>query len=192
MPLTEPVVIALSALAVLGQLILVGLACLWILSRFWPAARDSLTWLREGLSGMEQWLAFAVALVATSGSLFFSEYSKFIPCHLCWLQRYAMYPLIILIPAAMLIKKRWALIAVLPLPVIGAGIAIYHRYIEIFPEAGSQQCRAGGGCAVNWLQNIAPLAYITVPTLALTAFGLIIAMLLFAIFPVKSEQTSEE
>lgn len=189
MPLTQPVVIALSALAILGQLSLIGLFSLWVLSLFWPAAKDSLTWLREGLSGMDKWLAFAVALLATSGSLFFSEYSNFIPCHLCWLQRYAMYPLVILIPLAILSKKRWALIAILPVPIIGAGIAIYHRYIELFPEAGSQQCKAGGGCATNWLQNLAPLSYITIPTLALTAFGLIIAMLLMAIFPPQAQET---
>ena len=41
-------------------------------------------------------LAFLVSLVATLGSLFFSEIMHFIPCSLCWYQRIFMYPLVLL------------------------------------------------------------------------------------------------
>ena len=182
----------LSILAVLGQITLVSLIGLWLLGRIWPEAQRVLKWLREGLAGTEIWLAFAIALTATAGSLFFSEYSNFIPCHLCWLQRYAMYPLTILLPLAAVIKKRALTAGLLIIPLAGLGISVYHRYIELNPAAGSQQCKAGGGCATNWLQNLAPLEYLTIPTLALTAFGLIIALMLMAIFPVQTSQETEK
>jgi len=37
--------------------------------------------------------AWLVSVVATLGSLYFSEISGFIPCELCWYQRILMYPL---------------------------------------------------------------------------------------------------
>ena len=36
------------------------------------------------IEGYELWLAFAVAAIATGGSLFFSEIAHFVPCELCW------------------------------------------------------------------------------------------------------------
>ena len=39
-------------------------------------------------------MAFLVALLATLGSLYFSEVAHFEPCRLCWYQRIAMYPLV--------------------------------------------------------------------------------------------------
>ena len=41
-------------------------------------------------------LAFLISVVATFGSLFFSEIMNFIPCSLCWYQRIFMYPLVFL------------------------------------------------------------------------------------------------
>ena len=34
------------------------------------------------------------AAVCLAGSLYFSEVAHFPPCHLCWLQRFCMYPLV--------------------------------------------------------------------------------------------------
>jgi thiol-disulfide isomerase/thioredoxin len=42
-------------------------------------------------------LATAVALVATVGSLYLSEVAGFPPCRLCWFQRIAMYPLVVVL-----------------------------------------------------------------------------------------------
>ncbi|MEX2556105.1 MAG: universal stress protein [Actinomycetota bacterium] len=38
-------------------------------------------------------LAWAVALVATTGSLYYSEVAGYVPCTICWYQRVAMYPM---------------------------------------------------------------------------------------------------
>ncbi len=46
---------------------------------------------------MRLYLAWFVAVLATVGSLFFSEVMKLPPCVLCWYQRIAMYPLTIIL-----------------------------------------------------------------------------------------------
>ena len=43
------------------------------------------------------WFAWIVALVATIGSLIYSEVIHFPPCRLCWFQRIAMYPMAIVL-----------------------------------------------------------------------------------------------
>src|SRR5258705_13166689 len=48
--------------------------------------------------------AFLISLVATLGSLFYSQIAGFTPCDLCWFQRIFMYPLVVLLGLA-LIKK---------------------------------------------------------------------------------------
>ena len=55
-------------------------------------------------------LAAVVAVVATAGSLYFSEVADFVPCRLCWFQRICMYPLVaVLVVGAMLRDRnaRW-------------------------------------------------------------------------------------
>lgn len=48
--------------------------------------------------------AWAISLIATSGSLYLSEIMKYEPCILCWYQRIFMYPLVIILAVA-IIKK---------------------------------------------------------------------------------------
>lgn len=46
------------------------------------------------------YFAWIVSMIATLGSLFFSEILGFIPCELCWYQRIMMYPLCIILGIA--------------------------------------------------------------------------------------------
>ena len=43
------------------------------------------------------YFSWVVALIATLGSLYFSEIKQFIPCELCWYQRIFMYPLVLIL-----------------------------------------------------------------------------------------------
>jgi len=67
----------------------------------------------------------------------------------------------------------------LPLAVTGAAIAAWHVYVENNPEAETGLCTAGAGvsCTTEWISE---LGYITIPTLALTAFAAIAALVLLA------------
>jgi disulfide bond formation protein DsbB len=67
----------------------------------------------------------------------------------------------------------------LPLPIVGAGISIYHLLVENGVVAQAKGCliSAPGGCATKWIDRF---GYMTIPTLALTAFVLLIGFLALA------------
>ena len=189
-PLTEPFIQIISGFAIVGQAFLLAMVVLAVTAIFFAPSRRALDWLRVGLKGSELWIAFVLALLATGGSLFLSEYAGFIPCKLCWYQRYAMYPLVPILLLAAIFKQRLITGLAMAVAVAGAGVAAWHRYVEINPSLESQGCKTsgGGGCATNWLFGLAPLDYITVPTLALTAFALIIFFLLLALLPPRGQE----
>jgi len=119
-------------------------------------------------------LAFLVALVATSGSLFYSEYAKFTPCLLCWLQQIFMYPLVVLFAIAVSKKDDKIFTYTLPLAVIGWFISLYHNYIS-YRVIGSVACRIGESCVTPY---VCDFGYITIPMMAFIAFSLIIILAL--------------
>src|SRR5689334_11906054 len=175
---TDAVSAALAGLAIAVQVIVVAIALLALVGLVVPAARRPIRALRETVTGGELWIAWVFALVATLGSLFFSEFSHFIPCRLCWFQRIAMYPMaVILLIGAIRRDFRGAALYVLPLPVLGAAVSIYHIYIESRPEAETAGCTIGAPCSTKWMDKF---GYVTIPTLALTAFAAIFILLVFA------------
>src|SRR3954471_15128296 len=172
---TDAVSTALAAAAIVIQVIVAIVVIVAVVAIWSPRARRLLAEARDSLLGTEVWLAWTFALVATAGSLFFSEVSQFIPCRLCWFQRIGMYPLAaILLIAAVRRDYRGAALYGLPLAVFGALVSIYHIYIEHHPEAETASCKIGAPCATKWIDK---LGYVTIPTLALTAFLAIIVLL---------------
>ena len=81
------------------------------------------------------YLAFLQALIATLGSLFFSEILKFPPCVLCWYQRIAMYPLVLILAMGILKKDKNLPLYVLPLSIIGMLIGVYHNLLRRWADA---------------------------------------------------------
>jgi disulfide bond formation protein DsbB len=174
---THDTIVVLAALGVAGQvlaavLLVIGLA--WLVGLRGPA-----DWLKRFLEGYELWVAFLVAAIATGGSLFFSEVAHFVPCELCWYQRICMYPLSIITVLAALADDRHAARYLLPLPLVGAGVSVYHLLVENGVIAQQQSCliSAPGGCATKWIEEF---GYVTIPVLALTGFALAFAFLLLA------------
>src|SRR6516225_3022580 len=92
--LVRSIVVGLAALGAAGQAIIALLLVAALLSVVGRPAL--LAFVRRLISGYEHWLAFLVAALATTGSLFFSEVAHFTPCALCWYERICMYPLAIL------------------------------------------------------------------------------------------------
>ena len=178
--MTHDVIVLLAVLGVVGQVLFVILLAIGLLGLF--GIGGPLTQLRLWLEGYELWLAFLVAAVATGGSLFVSEIAHFIPCELCWYQRICMYPLSITTLLAALADDRRAARYLLPLPLVGAGVSVYHLLVENQVVGESQTCRisAPGGCALKWINEF---SYMTIPTLALTGFALITVFLLRAAAP---------
>ena len=110
-----------------------------------------------------------VAAVATAGSLYLSLGLGFIPCTLCWYQRILMYPLVIVIGMATIENRRRVYRTVLPLSVLGSGIAAYHSLLQISASAGSQCTLGGGGCSSVLFRVFG----LTIPNLSLIAFVII-------------------
>ena len=172
--MTHDTIVALSVLGVIGQVLIALLLIVGLLALF--GLRAPLDAIRRLLWGYELWAAFVVAAIATGGSLFFSEIAHFPPCELCWYQRICMYPLSILTLLMAWQGDNRAARYLLPLPIVGAGVSIYHLLIEnqVIKEPTQCQASAPGGCAFKWINEF---GYITIPTLALTGFLLLIGFL---------------
>lgn len=117
------------------------------------------------------YVAWAQAAAATAGSLYFSEIAGFLPCLLCWYQRIALYPLVIVLGVGILRKERKLYQYVLPFTIIGGLIALYHvlLYYGVFAES-EQTCRAGVSCTTEYIKYF---GFVTIPLLSFLAFSLI-------------------
>ncbi|MGV3757949.1 MAG: disulfide bond formation protein B [Actinomycetota bacterium] len=158
----------LGTLATFGVLVVLGLGALRLLS---PA---TFGWLREAAAGLGAAFAGTVAIVATLGSLWFSEGAGFPPCDLCWYQRIAMYPLAVLLPLAA--WRRDDGIRLYAFVLAGAGLLVstWHNIIETNPDISSSGCDPSNPCTLRWVEG---LGFWTIPRMAFVAFALIIALL---------------
>lgn len=120
---------------------------------------QKLIWLYVG------WLQ---ALIATSGSLYFSEILHFVPCTLCWYQRILMYPLVIILGLALFKKDDRIYQYVLPIAILGIFIAFYHNLItkKLVPPIATP-CTTGVSCTTTYWQAF---GFINIPLLSLAAF----------------------
>lgn len=119
--------------------------------------------------------ASVVALVATLGSLYFSEILLYVPCELCWYQRILMYPLVVILGIAAVKKDAGIATYVLPLSIFGGAISFYHYLVQKVDFIGENSVSCGvvpcTGQYINWL------GFITIPFLALIGFTLITIIL---------------
>jgi len=177
--MTHDTIVALSVLGVVGQVLVALLVLIGLLAL--AGIRAPLDGIRRLLWGYELWGAFVVAAIATGGSLFFSQVAHFPPCELCWFQRICMYPLSILLLIIAWHGDNRAARYLLPLPVVGAGVSIYHMLIGYgaISEPNACSVSALGGCGTNWIRAW-DFGYLQIETLALTGFLLLIGFLVLA------------
>ena len=169
---TETGTLFLALLAIASQVSIVGVLVLA------ATARPTLARLRAALCEQAVQLAFVVALVATVGSLWLSEGAHFVPCRLCWYQRIAMYPMAVVLGIAAWRRDVSVRVYALPVVAIGATISVWHMLIERFPSLESaSSCDPANPCSLIWVERF---GYLTIPTMALTAFALIATLLLLA------------
>ena len=122
------------------------------------------------------YIAWAVAIVATIGSLYFSEVRKFAPCVLCWYQRICIYPLVLLIPIGIITKDKHLSHYVLSLSIFGAIISIFHNllYYGVIPES-SAPCISGVSCITKYVEYF---GFISLPLLSFLSFATVIILML--------------
>ncbi|MFZ2310131.1 MAG: disulfide bond formation protein B [Patescibacteria group bacterium] len=160
--------LVLSILALLGQVFVI------ILLVFLLFFRKSQSKLAKVMSSSFVPLAFIVALVATGGSLYYSQIAKFTPCELCWFQRIFIYPQVILLGMAWFKKEKYILDYSLVMIAVGTIISVYHNYIY-YTAKPSGVCSIVAPCTQ---QYIVGLDYVTIPLLALTSLILMGLLLL--------------
>jgi disulfide bond formation protein DsbB len=126
-------------------------------------------------AGTGLFLAWLVALVATAGALFLGEVMGKTPCLLCWYQRIAMFPLVLVLGVGLFDGDARSARYALPLAWAGWGLALYHclLYWGVISEAASP-CRQGVSCADRDLQL---LGFVPIPLLSLLAFTAILVLL---------------
>lgn len=118
-----------------------------------------------------------VAVTATLSSLFYSDIAHFAPCTLCWWQRIFLYPQAVVLIMASSIKDRNIKKFCLIFSAIGAVISAYHSYLQ-FGGNPLIPCVAAGASPSCTFRYFLEFGYVTIPTMALTTFILIILLML--------------
>lgn len=126
------------------------------------------------------YLLFFAWFLATSGtliSLFFSEVVKLPVCVLCWYQRIALYPLVLILPLALfpfdpkVVRYAGALV------VFGWLTALFHvLLIAGFIPKSAQPCVAGIPCSETHLNVFGFLNMAMMSLLTFTALGILLLL----------------
>jgi disulfide bond formation protein DsbB len=127
-----------------------------------------------------------IIIAATMGgvatTLLYSEVFGFIPCSLCWLQRVALYPQVILVLVAFKLKdtKQFPLYG-LALAIFGLLVAVYHFIYQSLPseilDSGLLPCLADGSadCSKKVMEVF---GFVTFPFLSAVLFAFLIVLYL--------------
>jgi disulfide bond formation protein DsbB len=161
----------LSFAAAAGTVIVVGMAALQRFSDSVFAAR-----FFAELRPVALWLAWLVAAVTMTGSLYYSLGAHFHPCPLCWFQRVCVYPFAVMLLIAALKKDDRVWRYVLPMASIGVVLAAYHAQLQAFPDQGGF-CNLRDPCLNT---DVNTFGFVTLPLMDLTALLLIITLTLVA------------
>jgi disulfide bond formation protein DsbB len=171
---TEAVTLFLALLAVAAEVATAIAVVLFVGGRFSPALRNLGRQAADAVAHSALGLAAGVAAVCTAGSLYLSEVAEFTPCKLCWYQRYAMYPLVPILGFAawkgFTRLRPYAFV----LATIGSMISVYHILVERGVVKESASCDPTNPCSLIWVKR---LGYLTIPTMALSGFLLILTLL---------------
>ncbi|EMI9087463.1 disulfide bond formation protein B [Bacillus cereus] len=112
-------------------------------------------------------IAWMIATSATVISLVFSEWMKLPPCDLCWYQRMAMYPLVLILGIGMFRKDPYVSTYAFPFVCIGLLIAAYQITIQAFPTSELKMCSVGVSCTEDYLNLY---GFISIPMLSFVGF----------------------
>jgi disulfide bond formation protein DsbB len=122
------------------------------------------------------WLAWVVALVATVGSLMYSELFHYVPCRLCWFQRIAMYPLAVVLLVGAVRRDVAVKFYAIPIALIGLVISIYHNVLQFFPSLEGTSCDPLVPCSAR---SIEMFGFMDLPFMAGAGFIVIAVLLAF-------------
>lgn len=163
----------LSLATLLGQITAFFLVLLFFVKKFAPKYKTPKK-IIEFISDNYIAFVFVISAGATLSSLALSDILSFAPCKLCWYQRAFMYPQAVISGIALFINDVKIGIYLLVLSIIGSLIAVYHILVQTFPGV----IRCGDEIVNCSSKQFAGFGYITIPVMSLTAFVLIILVIL--------------
>lgn len=167
----------LTFLTLVSDIFLATAPLALLFGKFIPKIRKPVRYFFSVIKPYARISALAVALAATLGSLFYSEILKYSPCLLCWYQRILMYPQVLLLSAGIIKNDKNAADYSLALSIPGAGIALYHYYLQL--GGGSILPCSTVGISADCAQKFSlEYGYITIPMMSLSAFLLLIFLMI--------------
>jgi disulfide bond formation protein DsbB len=172
---TDTVTLFLALLSVVAELAVAATVMVHVAARISPTGARWKSVFVDTVGPQALVLAFFVAAISMSGSLYFSEAAHFTPCKLCWYQRIAMYPLVPVLGLAAWRRDDGIRPYAAALAALGASVSVYHVLLERFPSLESGACDVANPCTIIWVRRF---GYLTIPTMALSAFALIVALML--------------
>lgn len=164
---------ALAVLTILGNILVPLLVFLLV----WEiASKKGCFMITRFLSRHALLLMLIVAMIGTTGSLYFSEIMLWHPCRFCWIQRLFMYPQVFLLGLALILHDRGIARYILLFSALGMLAAGWHYEEQVmailYPAVYDvmEPCDATGvSCKAT---EILYFGYITIPVMAFTAFAL--------------------
>jgi disulfide bond formation protein DsbB len=127
-------------------------------------------------------IAAVFGLLAMGGSLLYSEVYHLAPCLLCWYQRVAMYPQVVILSVGYFMREMSARVSALILSVAGLLIGIYHYSLQIGVTSFAPCSTVGYSvsCSESFVRQY---GYVTIPMMSITVFALIIVVLGYTFLP---------
>lgn len=177
---TDTVTLFFALLATFAQLVVVVGLVLAVGGRFSTGLARARDQVVAQVGPQALGLAAVVALTCTLGSLYLSEVAHYSPCRLCWFQRVAMYPLVVVLGVGALRRDRMARLPGAILAGIGICISTWHLAVERWPTLESGSCDPTNPCSIKWVDE---WGYLTIPGMAWSGFALILVLLAAARFP---------
>ena len=174
---TDTATLFFALLATAAQAAVAVAIVLAVGGRWSPALARARAGLAAEVGPQALGLATAVAATATAGSLYLSEVAHFVPCRLCWYQRFAMYPQVVLLGASALLRTTRLRPVAAALAAVGGCVSIYHLLVERYPNLETSSCDPVNPCSLIWVERF---GYLTIPGMALSGFALILVLLAVA------------
>lgn len=132
--------------------------------------------LEEYVTKWGMMFALCATFLSSTMTLIYSEVFGILPCGLCWFERVALYPQVLIIATAIYIKDSRMPIYGIGLSSLGLIISLYHHYIQM---GGSQfvKCPASGvDCSKRFLFEF---DFMTFPLMSAILFAILIVLYLY-------------
>ena len=133
-------------------------------------------------------VAWVFASISLLGSISLSEIWGFHPCRLCWYQRIILIIVVIMLGVVEYKKAYRFYKFILPIIVIGWGIALYQSLLQWGFISESLTCDIDAPCSIA---QISWLGFITIPFMSLVVFSVLIGLMILQHLQFAKKETSK-